>query len=438
MNLAKLNSRDTEVVEEYVRKKFKSFAGFTYSKSTRMRKCEEYYIAAADTPASQAVIERVYQEVFKQVLDIDRARQRVAAAKKPGKHKVESSAWLEMQEDRGNEISEALDKLRRWKAEGDYQMGEAFFAELCTTVAFVDESICDTMNFQTEYSAQCRAHIGHEVTLTKKEIEAQFDLMLGVTQNASCSFETRVGNWGEINAKLEESFKAGAWANGEAKAKLGRMGFSAEVQAAIAIGAQLNVEGQLAWSKGRAQLALGGEGELFVGARAGGEAKLSVNALKGINMALKAGAFAGFSAEVTGTCAFSYDGKTIASVAGSAAITFGAGAEFEASLKAPIFGPTSISIGANLTLGLGSEVKTEVAINFSEAALAASENFRKVVYWRTLARGYQMTLMNSDARNLYYLNKAIARLEAELANTAETIESFAKVPMEKRSLLMEV
>jgi hypothetical protein len=436
MDLQKLRSRNADEVRTYVIDKFKIFNRFTYSKATRKKKCIQYYLAAEGSEHGQAVIERAYQDVYHQLFPLDEAESLAKQLEAKAKPKLESSLWLEKQTSYRDEVESTLTTLERWRRNQDYQEGESFFARLMEAVAFVDESILDPTQFSSEFTMACKAQINSSVAMTPEELEAKFDLMVGFEQQASCSFEAASVNWGVVNGKLEEAFKAGLWANGGAKLAMERLGFSAEVQAAIAIGAQLNVSGELTWSKGKGQLALGGSAEAFVGARAGGELKLSMSAIKGLEASIKAGAFAGFEATATGYCSFSYDGQAIAKVQATAGVAFGAGAEFEASIKAPIFGPTQISFGANLSLGFGVTAKTEAEINFSELALASSQEFRKVVYWRTLAKGYEMSLMNSDARNLYYLNKAISRLRAELEGTETTISSFQKVPMDKRPLLM--
>jgi hypothetical protein len=41
--------------------------------------------------------------------------------------------------------------------------------------------------------------------------------------------------------------------------------------------------------------------------------------------------------------------------------------------------------------------------------------------------------MDQNAKNLFYLKRAIARLEAELTDLTANIESFNAVPMEERS-----
>ena len=93
-------------------------------------------------------------------------------------------------------------------------------------------------------------------------------------------------------------------------------------------------------------------------------------------------------------------------------------------------------MASELTVGIGGATAVEVEINFSEIALAANQNFKQVVYWRTMARGYEMTLMNSDAKNLYYLKKCIARLTEESIDTRSSIASYQNTPVEKRRLLI--
>lgn len=434
MDLTQLRSKNSQVVNDYVLKKFKVFNGFTYSKKTRVKKCIQYYLAAEGSLYGQEAVETIYQKVFGQLFPLDEAEE-IERKLSSGPQKVESSVALDKMENDRDALQKTLDQLLIWKRGHEYDLGETFFSQLLNEVSFVDDTLLDTMEFNGEFSEACKAQINSSVTMTKDEIEAKFDMLVGFEQSASCSFEAASVNWGVVNGKLEESFKAGLWANGGAKAAMQKLGFTAEVQAAIAIGAQLNLAGELKWSKGKGQLSLGGAAEVFVGARASGEAKISVSALKGLEASIKAGAFAGFSAEVSGSCAFSYDGKSLAKVKATAGVTFGAGAEFEASIKAPIFGPTKITFAASLSLGFGTSCKTEAELNFSEMALAASTEFRTVVYWRTLARGYEMTLMNQEARNLYYLNKSINRFKQELESKTSSITSFNKVPMEKRSLL---
>jgi hypothetical protein len=435
MDIAKLSENDRAAVRRYVEKKFRKFNGTFYPKKSRENKAIEYWLASAETSHGQEAVTSLYWFVFHTQFPIEKAKQ-LQRRREAVPAKMESSQWLRSKQRQLVQLEATLSDLTEWKEDQDYQLGEAFLARLRTRIEFIDDTLCDSTQFAAEFGAACKAESTASSSVTATSREAKFEGMIGFEQNASVSFAAYSPNWGEINAKLEQAFKAGAWVNTKAKAEMTTLGFSAEVQAAIAIGAQLNVSGELAWTKGKAGLTLGGEAEVFAGARAGVGAKLSLSATKGLEASLKAGAFAGFTAEVKGQCSFTYEGQDIAKVEATAGVTFGAGAEFEASIKAPIFGPTEIKFAANLTVGFGVTTSTTAEIDFSEAGLAASQQFRALVYCRTLAQGYRMDLINSDARNLHYLNKAIKRVESEIESVQETIDSFSRVPMEKRSLLM--
>lgn len=436
MDLIKLNSADPTVVRKYVTKKFKKFNSLRYRRSTRLKNCIKYY--RSSPPDTQSIIESVYQRTFGELFPHQEMEQIIAAEARAAPVRVEAREWLSLRGDYRADVEMTLNKLCRDKEKNNWQEGSKFFNELVQDVAFIDDQILDASTFTTEFSEQCKAEITSSVQMTERQRQARFDMMVGFTQSAVCSFESHDEAWGDVSAKLEESFRAGLWASGSAKAQMDRLGFSSELQAALAIGTQLNLEGSLTWSKKEHSLALGGDAEVFFGAKAGVQAKLTAHALKGIEASIKAGAFAGFSATAKGHCTYSYDGKQIVRVEAKAGVTFGVGAELEASIEAPIFGPTVIAFSSTLSVGLGTTTGATVAINFSEASLAASQEFRKVVYWRTLARGYEMDLMNSDARNLYYLNKAIARLEEELESVDDSISSYHAVEPERRSLLMSL
>lgn len=440
MDLGKLNSNDPAVVHDYVLKKFKSFRGVTWSRKARIKKCDAYYLAAAAGPHGQDVIPSVYNQVFGELFDLEDVRQRAEelAAKKPPVIMLESGAWLERQEQHGDDVQAALAELNGWLEGNEWQCGERFFAQLVDRVSFLDDKLCDPTQFSSEFSSQCRAAITSETAMTRQEASAAFDLMVGFKQNARGSFESRSTNWGVVNAKLEESFRAGVWASGSAKANMDRLGFSAEVQAAVAVGALLTVEGELTWTKGDVGIKLAGSLEAFGGARAEASVALSVSAIRGIEASVSAGAFAGLQFKAEGSFALTFGNETLAKVTASASIDFGVGATFEASIKAPLFGPTTISIESGVTVGIGGTAGVEVEIHFDEIALASSRAFRQVVYWRTMARGYEMTLMNSDARNLYYLKKCIARLEEERVSTEGLIEGYNRTPIEKRKLLIAI
>jgi hypothetical protein len=433
MNLSILQSRDTDAVRTYVTKKFTKFASWRYSKKTRVQRCIKYYVAAAEW--NRDLVVSIYQFTFKEPFPKQQAAALEASQNKEVA-KLESGAWLDQQRDRLARSEGLLEQLKLWKKENEFEMGEGFFLRLQEAVADLDPTLCDPRQFRVESEASRVATLTGKASRLGKEASGEFNAMVGFKQKAGVSFEAYSATWGEINAKLEEEFKAGAWASGTASAKMTRLGFSAEIQAAIAIGAQFDVSGECVWKKNDLGLKLAGECHMFLGAKAEGSAKLSVSALKGIDASIKAGAFAGFSASASGTCAFIYGEKELASVTAEAGITFGVGANFEGSLKCPIFGPTKISLAANLTLGLGAEASVSTAINFTEIGLAASTQFRKLVYLPTIMKGYEMTLMTQDRRNLHYLDKCIARVEDDRAEMEDTIRTFEEIPMEKRPLLM--
>ncbi len=442
MDLAKLNSRDASVCEAYVTKKFKSFKGITYSKASRRKKCEGYYIAAAAGPHGQATIMDVYPDIFGgELFDPDNADKRAAAAKakKPDKVMIESGEYFSKKGKHRQRLILLRDELIRDRDGGEaWQGGPAYFNKLKTRMESIDGDVCNASQFVREFSAECSAKIRSNASVSREEASAEFDLMVGFSETAAIGFEARSTNWGEVSAKLEQSFKAGLWASGSAKAKMSAAGISAEVQAAIAAGILLNVEGNLAWTRGSAGIQLGGTAEMFAGARADVSAKLTASAREGFEASIAAGAFAGLEFKCEGSCAFTYKGEKLASAGASASITFGAGASFEASIKAPIFGPTSISMEGNLTLGIGSATEITVEVDFDQMALASSAAFREIVYWRVMARGYEASLMESDAKNLYYLNKCIKRIGQEIEEETAAIASYEKTPMEKRGLLHAV
>ncbi|HEY3839454.1 MAG TPA: hypothetical protein VGL72_22940, partial [Bryobacteraceae bacterium] len=54
------------------------------------------------------------------------------------------------------------------------------------------------------------------------------------------------------------------------------------------------------------------------------------------------------------------------------------------------------------------------------------------------AKGYRMDLMTSDAKNLHYLDKCIARIGEDIESMSDMVASLERVPSEKQSLLMTV
>jgi len=414
MDIDKLCSTNPAASRRYVHDKFTRFNGVFYPKSVQERKCVEYYLAAEGPPDRQEVVDGVYQEVFKQLFPIEKAE---AMSEAPRKR--ETGAWLKHKQEELAEARRTLGLLRDWKERQEYQMGEDFMLELRDAVSFLTDDLTAEEGLHTEFEAFRVASLTRTRVLGADSVDAEFDAMIGLKQNASLSFVAASDNFGRLNATLEESFRAGAWANGKAKAKMFELGLTAEMQLAVALGVQLEIKGDLSWTKGAVGLGLQGTADVFAGARGAGargegEFKFSVHALKGIEASLKAGAFAGFMAEASGTCTFSYHGQKLVSATGKAGVTFGVGAEFAASLKAPIFGPTEVSFSANATLLTGATTSTSVAINFGGIYLAGKSDFQRLMYLPTIARGYKMDLMTQEAENLFYLNKCIVRVTGHI------------------------
>jgi hypothetical protein len=282
------------------------------------------------------------------------------------------------------------------------------------------------------------AKLTGNTTKTAKEVQAEFEGMIGVRQSAEVTFEAYSPQWGQINAALKEDFKAGAWASGNARAALTKRGFDVEVQAAVAFGAELNIDGSCTWKLAKHGLDLSGNCNLFAGANASFDGKLSADLFKGINASLALGAFAGVQASVTGKCAFTYDDKPMVGVDATASVQFGVGGSLSGTLKVPIFGATQIGFATSVAIGLGMGVSTNTEIHFSQIYLAGKEDFRKLLYLPTIAKGYRMDLMTQDAKNLHYLDKCIARIGDGVTGMQETIASVKKVPEEKQSLLMRM
>jgi hypothetical protein len=419
---------------DYIERKFKSFNRWFTSDKTRKKKCIAYYNAADGDPTIQSVITSQYSLIFQ--APFPKAEAEATANRKfKSANMMESSQYFEGQQDRAASIGQKVAMMQVWQKSNEWQAGDSFFRKLKQEMMEIDSQVCDSTQFNTEFAATCKREITTGITTTDQERSAKFEMMVGFKQKTECVFAAHDENWGDINAKLEQSFQAGIWANGTAGVKMTQLGLSAQAQAAVAIGAQLIVKGDLSWTKKQNALKLTGEVEVFVGAKAQASIKLSASAILGLDAQIKAGAFAGFSATAKGLCSYSYDGQDVISVAAEASIQFGVGAAFEAGIKAPIFGPTVVSFKAGLAVGLGSSVKTTASVDFDAAALAANQNFRKVVYWRTLSQGWDPTLYNQDAKNLYYLKKCIDRLQHEQVQVTEIVSTYHETPSELRSLL---
>lgn len=434
MQTAILTSKNPLAVQEYCRKKFEGFNAWYYPESARNEKCIQYYIAASDE--NKKYVKLAYRQVFNVGFPEEQAnRTQKGLEDRP---KVESSVWREKAEDKVVSAEAALAKLQMWKKKQDYQEGEDFFLRMQTLVADFDPRLCDPKGFKAESEARRVAELTGKTTKSAKEVSAEFDAMLGYRQKAGITFKARDEDWGKIKASLEEEFRVGFWGSGSAKAAMQRLGVSAEVMAEIALGAQLELSGDCTWKKGDYGLNLQGGCHLFAGARANFVASLSAKAREGLTASISAGAFAGFEASVSGSCAFQYGGEDIARVDATAGITFGAGATFEASVNCSIFGPTLITFGGSLTLGMGSSTSVTTAIDFTGIYLAGRAQFTRLIYLPTIMKGYSDELMTQERKNKQYLDKCLARIEKDKQSLIEAMEGYDKTPEESRSLLRKM
>lgn len=432
-----LQSSNSDEVREYVNRKFRSFDSWTYTKDRRDRKCVNYYLCASDT--NKRYVEAAYFTVFKAQFPKNLASQVQTDLdrKASGPVRIERSEWVGRRKDRREAAQQLLKQLVQWKENGDYQEGEKFFIQLQSRVAEFDPSLVKPTEFLTEKELKRVATLTGKTTRSAKEVQAEFEGMVGIRQSAKVSFEAYHQNWGQINTALSEDFKLGAWTSGSAKAALKKTGFSVETQAAVAIGGELNIDGACTWKLAQHGLDLSGNCNLFAGAQGSFDASLSADLFKGVNASLQMGAFAGVQASLTGKCAFTYDDKTLVSADATASIQFGVGGTVSGQLQIPIFGATQIGFSTSASLGLGYGVSTNTSIHFAQIYLAGKEDFRKLIYLPTIAKGYRMDLMTQDAKNLHYLEKCIARIGDGVTALDEEITSAKKGPVEKQSLLMD-
>jgi hypothetical protein len=434
LQTAILTCKNPAAVQEYCQKKFEGYNSWYYPESVRNEKCIQYYLAASEE--NRKYVKMAYRQVFRVAFPEQVAnRTQKALEDEP---KVESSLWREKAEGKVACADGTLAQLQMWKKDQDYQLGQDFFLRMQTLIAEFDPRLCDPKGFKAESEARRVAELTGKTTKTAKDVGAEFDAMLGYKQRAGITFKARDEDWGQIKLKLEEEFRAGIWGSGSAKAAMTRLGVSAEVMVEIVLGAQLELSGDCTWKKGNYGLNLQGGCHLFAGARANFVASLSAKAREGLNASISAGAFAGFEASVSGSCAFQYGGEDMARVEATAGITFGAGATFEASIGCSIFGPTEITFGGSLTLGMGSSTSVTTSINFSGIYLAGRAEFTRLIYLPTILKGYSPELMTQDRKNLHYLEKCLTRVEKDKQSLIEAMEGYDKTPEESRSLLRKM
>ncbi len=422
-------------VFDYCLKKFKKMDSPLCPKSWRDKKCIKYYIATAT--ANRGQVERAYQAAFRQFFPdgADLIETQMLAKLDKG-HKQSSTEWKMSMEDKIGEGRQLLEQLENWKETQQYQSGDTFFQQLQAAIRDFDPKLCDPTEFRSEAEVLRVAKLTGKMNKTAKEVSVEFEGMIGIREHATIKFEHFNENWGTINAALEQEFKAGAWTSGSAKAAMTRLGFSLEAQAALAIGGQFNIDGNLTWRKGKGGLDLKGSAELFAGAEGSLEAKLSANVRKGLEASFEAKAFAGFRANVSGEAAFVYGEKSLVGIKATAEVSFGVGGELSGKFSCPIFGATQISFSTSAALGLGTGVSVETSVNCGAIYLAGAEKFREIVYWQTISKGYSQELMTQDCKNLFYLNKCIRVIGLEVEGMQEQVTGFDKTKPEKQRLLM--
>ena len=426
----------------YIRKKFTQWNGRLTRDATRKQKSYEVLVRTEGTPYEQ-IVKDAYVFVFRTSLPTEQVLMQYKATRPKIRGRQSAEDWESGQEAKLNQLRLKLETLLEWKEDQSYQEGARFHDNLRQFVSIVDRGIMESIVHDAEVTSTRGLQLDRSFESAEDGFEASVEGLLGMHQQASISFEAalRGSNWGVVSGKLEQSFRAGAWGRASAAAKLKDiredLGLDLSFDAAIAIGAQLNIKGDLSWSKGDTSLTLGGEAELFAGARASASMTLSVSAREGLKAAISAGAFAGFKASCSGSCGLVVAGQEIFTLQAGASVSFGVGAEFSAELSCPIFGATTFSFSADVALGFGVGTEFEVALNFNEAMLASNASLKQLWNYRPVLQGYRLDLTNSDAKNLFYLNRAITRFGKEIASIESELNGYARTPEEQRSLLMD-
>ena len=397
MDLKKLDSEDLKVVETYVRKKFLMFMKLKQDK--REKKIAQYYGAVRYQDKKAAIVERIYEAVYHKKL------------------KSDDSSYAFHRDIIGYDLAQ----LNRWERDNSWQEGEDFLNKLKSFMSAYDTDACNDVSYQGEFSAEMQKAKSGSTFLTGNSIGGEFDAMLGLKQEAAFKFAART-DMGELTAKLEESLKLGVWANGQAKAKMRAVGLSVDAQFMAAIGAELNIDGELKWQTGEAALALAGGVRVFGGVRGNAGLGLSLESRGRFNASIEAGAFAGFEVECSGQGSFTYAGETVVLAGVDFALQLGVGAQFSAGISSSIFGPTTLALDMGFTLGIGMSVAPTVAVNFASAYTLGKDAFRTVLYLPTIAKGYKMELMTSDSKNRYFLKKCQVILQEEFDAVQEVMD----------------
>src|SRR5262245_49459174 len=228
MNVEKINQVNATQASLYLRKKFEHFKKGLYTKSSRRKKCMEYWIAAR--PDRRELVHDVYQRVFHEIMDIDRAEE-IETAREREASRHGSMASQDMMRNKKllrAEANTTLTTLNKWREDGDWQV-DGFIERLQGITAFMeDEDLLSGRTFKTEFNAFFEKELTSNIERGKNSISHEGAFIAAAKQQARVEFEAFSPNWGKLNAFFEEQFKAGVWGNDSAKLAWKRTGFTAE------------------------------------------------------------------------------------------------------------------------------------------------------------------------------------------------------------------
>ncbi len=418
-----LTSGTPAEVREYMLGKYADWKKWQLS-SRRTSKAAQYYVTAS--PTNQRIIKSLYGDFFHEPWPA----KEVAEAEQKSKTtpKISRDDKIEDLVQQKTKLKQAASQIGIWERSQDWQEGTDFYERLKTLV----EPLLKGTFSQTSYQAEHEVRRVSEVN--GSQVDGTLDFMLGIQQNSEIVF-TFDGSYVNGVTKLEQDFKAGLWGKLEATKSATRTDVAARVAVAVALGAKFSAKATTTWGMDGPAMQLAGEVKGFVGAQASAKAGFAAG-LSGVEAYVHAGAFAGAKFSASGTCALLYEGEEVASVQGSVGITFGAGASFDMGIAASLFGPTQITLGGNLTVGLGIDFDKQLSINFNQAYLAADDAFKKAIYVKTIAQGWNTSLQKQDHKNKHYLKKSIVCLNDAIKEIDDRIKSMNSRPVEERSLLV--
>jgi hypothetical protein len=421
-------------VRRYVAPKMRLWASWKYSKKERIKKSLSYYDFAS--VPNREIIKSTYIFVCKEPWPSEEQTrfEKALAAKALSTHKLPRQDAIELKEERIGNLELAVKQLETWQRNQDYQYGEDFFLELRSYVEPVLSGTFNLLSFQHENKLRTVSELTSSGSKGNGKLEGEFGFLVGMQAKSSSDFKFDNGLI-QGAAQLEAEMRVGAWGSGSVAARISKGGISAEAAIALAMGMECRVDASSTWQAGDFGLLLEGGARVFVGAEANANVALKISK-KGFEASVKAGAFAGVKAECRGAFAFKYLGEDMVSGDASAYVSFGAGGEFEASIKSSLFGATELKFKAGCAVGLGTGADTSVAINFTRIGLAGASQFRRLIYLPTIMKGYSPSLSDYDKLNTHYLNKALGRLREELESQTTALRVLNRVPEEKQSLLL--